>query len=482
MNKEEILNLLKEKNIISSNNKKRFCWKNYWDNEIEEIFNEFKKSYRTENEAWFCLLNNVEPYHCEVCGELAKFTGSKKTKYPGYNTTCEKCSPNQANNKLEKFHNSINNRTNEERKKINEKRKKTNLEKYGDENYTLFGSKSFKDNLKEKYGNEHYNNHEKYKQTCLERYGVTCNLSLNASERTQRIWKEKRKQINEKTKQTSLKKYGYKSPNQCPQIIEKQKQGLINHFGSLENAYKYKYELNKKTKFERYGDENYHNKEQGIKTLKERHLKFENENNCTKYYDLINLYGQGWKSLNLPIIYSGRFRYISNEYINQIKKYSEEQHNLKSVSKQENDLYKYISSLIKYKIIRNSKNIIFDDKQKYELDIYIPKLHIAFEYNGNYWHTESIKGKYYHQIKSKLCYSNNIQLIHIYEFDWLNNNEKIKQQIKELLEGKDCSKYNWISVKDYNNYTLSEPQIVYYFMRNNIKEPIYNEGNFIKNI
>ena len=34
--------------------------------------------------------------------------------------------------------------TDEERKQIMNKRRQTNLEKYGDENYTLFGSKSFK--------------------------------------------------------------------------------------------------------------------------------------------------------------------------------------------------------------------------------------------------------------------------------------------------------------------------------------------------
>ena len=150
MNKEEILQLLKQKNIITKNNKRKFCWKKYWDNEIEYIFNQFKQQYRTDEEAWFCLLHNIEPYYCEICGNLAKFTGTLKTKNIGYNTTCENCSPNLAPNKLKIYHESINNRTKEERKQILQKRKQTNLEKYGDENYTLFGSKSFKDNLKKK--------------------------------------------------------------------------------------------------------------------------------------------------------------------------------------------------------------------------------------------------------------------------------------------------------------------------------------------
>ena len=485
MTKEEIINILKQKNIISNNYKKKFCWKKYWDNEIEEIFNEFKKQYRTENEAWFCLLHNIEPYKCEVCGELAKFTGSIKSKILGYNTTCGKCSPNLAPNKLNKYHQSINKRTDKEKKKIIEKRKKTNLERYGDENYTLFGSKNFKENLKNKYGYE-YNTQipeikEKIKQTNLERYGVTCNLCLSSAQlRSLNFWKNKKEEIRIKQKQNSLLKYGYESPNQNPEIIKKQKQGLIKHYGSLEEAYKQKYESNKKTKLERYGDENYHNKEQMSKTLRNRHLKFENEHNCLRYSKILELYGQGWKSLNLPIIYNGRFRYIDNKYISIIKQYSEEIHNVKSQSNKENELYNFIKTLTNEKIIRNTKNIIKDNKQKYELDIYIPTLHLAFEFNGTYWHTELLKGKYFHQIKTKLCYENKIQLIHIYEFDWDQNKEILKTRIKELLNGKDCTKYNWISANDYNNYILSEPQIIHYFIRNNIKESIYNEGTFIK--
>jgi len=485
MNKQDILQVLKGKNIITQNNKRKFCWKKYWDNEIEEIFNQFKQHYRSDDEAWFCLLHNIEPYKCEICGKLAKFTGSTKSKILGYNTTCENCSPNLAPNKLQVYHESINKRTNEERKQILEKRKQTNLEKYGDENYALFGSKSFKDNLKKKYGYE-YNTQipeikEKIKQTNLEKYGVTCNLSLlNRVSKQKYIGKIKGNKIREKIKENSLKKYGYDSPNQCPEIIQKQKESLKEHYGSLQNAYKHKYEKNKKTKLEKYGYENYHNKEQMSKTLLERHLNFEKENNCLRYNKVVELYGQGWKSLNIPVIYNGRFRYISNDYISLIKQYSLEIHNIKSQSKKENELYDFIKSLTNTKIIRNNKNIIKDDNQKYEIDIYLPKLNLAFEFNGTYWHSINYKDKYYHQIKTKLCYNKGIQLIHIYEFEWDQNKELIKNRIKELFAGKDCSKYNWVSIQDYSKYILSEPQIINIFHTNKIKFNIYNEGKFIK--
>ena len=47
----------------------------------------------------------------------------------------------------------------------------------------------------------------------------------------------------------------------------------------------------------------------------------------------------------------------------------------------------------------------------------------------------------------------------------------------ELLNNEDCSKYNWISLNEYNNYNLSEPEEIHV---GNLT--IFNEGKFIKNI
>lgn len=318
------------------------------------------------------------------------------------------------------------------------------------------------------------------KQTNIKKYGKSCNLSVDIQNRSKKIWESQGDEIRKKIKETSLRKYGYDSPNKDPKKIKKAKDSLISNFGSLEEAYKYKYEQNKKTKLQKYGSETYHNKEQASQTLQKRHSEFEKTNDCTRYTKLIEKYGQGWKSLELPIIYDGRFRYVSNKYISIISKYSKEFHNVKSRSKLETELYEYIKTLTKEKIYRNKKTIIEDETQKYELDIYIPSLHLAFEFNGTYWHTEIIKGKYFHQIKTKLCYEHGIQLIHIFEFDWKANKDVIKEHIKELFDGKDCSKYNWVSLNDYDKYYLTEPEIIYNFKSKNINTVIYNEGIFKK--
>lgn len=69
----------------------------------------------------------------------------------------------------------------------------------------------------------------------------------------------------------------------------------------------------------------------------------------------------------------------------------------------------------------------------YEVDIYIPDKNIAIEVNGNYWHSIADKDKFYHQHKSLLCKEKGIRLIHIFEYEWVNNNEKIKQFLKDNL-------------------------------------------------
>lgn len=435
MNKEEILKILKEKHIISQNNKKHFCWKKYWDNEIEEIFNNFKCNYRTEKESWFCLLHNIEPYHCEVCGELAKFTGSTKSKILGYNTTCEKHSPNQSKNKLKKFSETINKRTDEDRVKILKKRKQTNLEKYGDENYTLYGSDKFKQTLNEKYGDEYYNNRKKYKETCLNKYGVTCNLVINSSERSKKLWDERYDEIISKIKTTNLNNLNVEFVGQSKIIIDK----IINK---------------KKCNV----------------------LDIEKIFNCTQQKKLFKKYGQGWKVLHLDkIIIHGR-KFISNEYIPLIEKYvNEGTHTNSYTSCGEKELLDYIKSIYDYDVLENVTNIVSNNNYKYyELDIYLPDKNIAFEFNGTYWHSTNYKDKYYHQRKTLLCYAQNVQLIHVWENDWNNNKEQIKQQIKELLNDKDCSNYNWISLNNYENYILTEPEEIKIG-----KLTIFNEGKFI---
>lgn len=89
-----------------------------------------------------------------------------------------------------------------------------------------------------------------------------------------------------------------------------------------------------------------------------------------------------------------------------------------------------IKMTIDNKIIYDSRKII----KPYELDIFIPKYNLAFEYDGKGWHTNNDTDK----IKNDLCIHKNIKLIRIIE-----NNRKYSEDIKNQLINK---------LDDINNY------------------------------
>jgi hypothetical protein len=69
-----------------------------------------------------------------------------------------------------------------------------------------------------------------------------------------------------------------------------------------------------------------------------------------------------------------------------------------------------------------------------ELDVYIPSRKFAIEYNGLYWHSDiKFKNELGHQEKLDLCCSNDIKLLTIYEDEWLQNKEFVKNLIKDQL-------------------------------------------------
>jgi hypothetical protein len=69
-----------------------------------------------------------------------------------------------------------------------------------------------------------------------------------------------------------------------------------------------------------------------------------------------------------------------------------------------------------------------------ELDFYIPEHNLAIEFDGLYWHSESIKkDKNYHILKTKKCAEQGIQLIHIFEDEWLKHKNVCKSIIFGLL-------------------------------------------------
>ena len=88
-----------------------------------------------------------------------------------------------------------------------------------------------------------------------------------------------------------------------------------------------------------------------------------------------------------------------------------------------------------FKIEKHNRDILYGQ----ELDIYIPNERVAIEVNGDYWHSDLFKNKEYHQNKALKCLNRGIQLIHIYEHEWMNRNtnNKIKNLILSNMQGRE---------------------------------------------
>lgn len=100
-----------------------------------------------------------------------------------------------------------------------------------------------------------------------------------------------------------------------------------------------------------------------------------------------------------------------------------------STSKEEKEIINFIKENYKGKILENDRKTLFF----LELDIYLPELKLAIEFDGFYWHSEEKKGKNYHLKKTELCEEQGIKLIHIFEDEWTLKKDIVKAKIlKEL--------------------------------------------------
>lgn len=108
----------------------------------------------------------------------------------------------------------------------------------------------------------------------------------------------------------------------------------------------------------------------------------------------------------------------------------------KSVSAAEQEVHDYIASIVGESTeIQQSNRTVLGDTQSQgsEIDIYLPGLNVAIEFNGLYWHTEAHgKGKFYHHSKYEACKGKSIKLITLWEDDW---NER-QGAVKSLLQHK----------------------------------------------
>lgn len=241
--------------------------------------------------------------------------------------------------------------------------------------------------------------------------------------------------IKNKSKKTLKKNWGVDNPSKNKVLLDKR----ISSFKKNIKKYKENY---KKTSLKRYNSEHPWSNNLIHQKSVENTFKVKNKNlkesviKKIKKYDNLNFIDIDFKTRMIILncinckkefkIHREYFslRYKDNNIIctncNPLKKH---------ISGLENDLYNFIKNKYGGEIIKNNRSLL----NKKEIDIFIPELNIAFEFNGLYWHSEINKPKKYHLNKTKECYNKGVELIHIWEDDWKLKKDIIKSIISNKL-------------------------------------------------
>jgi hypothetical protein len=323
-----------------------------------------------------------------------------------------------------------------------DKIKKTKLEKYGDENWN--NKVKSKQTCIERYGVEFSTQSEemktKSKSTCLERYGVE---NGGGSQKALK-----------KIKNTNLKKRGVEYPMQDQSVIEKAKNTFIEKYG-VDTPFKMEKTktTNKiRTKTKSYNEFILNNEfDEPMFSLQEYIDRTDDtqifEFKCKKCGNIFKTTHHDGYHSKCPICYP-TFNGTSNE---------------------EKEVFEFIQSLINAPILKNTRDII----SPMELDIYIPSKKIAIEFDGLYWHNLEYKDKFYHLTKTKLCEANGIQLIHIFENEWIVKQKIVKSRIANLLGINTKSVYaRNCTIKEIDNKTAK-----LFFDKNHIQGGINSNIN-----
>lgn len=296
--------------------------------------------------------------------------------------------------------------------------------------------------------NSHIDTKINKEKVILEKYGVkNVSQSILVKNKISKAYKDKsveiKKEINEKVKNTMFEKYGYTSNFIIPEVISKRNEILKDDKTSTKR---------KNTCLEKYGVDN---------TSKLESVKKKFNDTCLENWGSIHFKKSEkfkFKELDKHLI---KLNIYHSQYdLPKINKLSDLNYNMTctkcnsvfdisinayNIRKNQNldiciicnpilynrslgeiDLFNFIKENYKGEIIQGYR-------LSKEVDIYLPELKIGFEYNGVFWHSEQRKDNAYHYEKFKYFQENNINLIQIWEDDWLYKKNIIKSIINNKI-------------------------------------------------
>lgn len=98
-------------------------------------------------------------------------------------------------------------------------------------------------------------------------------------------------------------------------------------------------------------------------------------------------------------------------------------------SKGEQELFSWVSKLVEC----NNNNWLVLAKHGMQLDIVVPSLKLAIEYNGIYWHTTDHRYPNYHKWKQEISREQGYRVVYVHEDDWKLNRGAVKHTLRHIL-------------------------------------------------
>ena len=103
------------------------------------------------------------------------------------------------------------------------------------------------------------------------------------------------------------------------------------------------------------------------------------------------------------------------------------------MSKGQDELTEWLRSILGHDAVQSNQSGVLGGRK--ELDIYMPSMKTAIEYNGLYWHNEDNVGKNSTYDKWKACKDKGIHLLTIWDDDWNYRQDLVKRTVKSILIG-----------------------------------------------
>jgi hypothetical protein len=265
--------------------------------------------------------------------------------------------------------------------------------------------KSYLENGKEIYA--------KAVNTLTERYGVSSQFQLKSAIENRKLADEKRKgkklsdEHKKLIKEGMIKRYGVENPSQAPEIREKINQTMNERYGGYYIASTDLREL----KHDKWIERKLSLLESVYKTkLLEPYTSSKLKHQakcivCSTNFEINLSNGQVSKCPNCFFIPANK-------------------------SLKEQELSEFVQSF-GFTVLTNvkSKDLIYP----LSLDIWIPELQMAIEFNGDYWHSDKFKDKSYHLTKLSACEAKNIQLIQVLEHEFDQKKDLVYSRISSIL-------------------------------------------------